>query len=293
MLEAIAPEGAVNDNLEADKSLDNLNTQPLADGAETSVAKGDSLLNNVAVESKEPSTGTEEIDWKSKFDAQKKNSDAENKRKREKNKKLTSKLERAEARVKELEPEPTLESVGNDYDALQRAERSHGIRQGIAEEKLNDARFEADSIEPEVDYTEVNAAAQEYNNNVRGRYLSKEGSVSEQALINKEALINEALSMRDNPSDIAKIINRLNSMDNTVEVMLNLANNPKALIDLANADIFDMGAVLSKAKLPELRSNAPEPVPSIGGATGVTDDTHDKSTPEGLRASLQAKGIKI
>ena len=66
MSDAIAPEGAVESKLEADQPQVT-EAQPLADGAETSVAKDDTLLNNVADKTTEASTTSEDIDWKKRL----------------------------------------------------------------------------------------------------------------------------------------------------------------------------------------------------------------------------------
>ncbi len=295
MSDAIAPEGAVESKLEADQPQVT-EAQPLADGAETSVAKDDTLLNNVADKTTEASTTSEDIDWKKRFEDQQKKHDAESKRKREKNKKLTEKLKRAEGRLEELEGQKTtLESVGNDYDALQRAEQRYEFKILLAEEKLNDARLDAQDIEPVSGENEVRKAAENYNTRVRASYLSSENAVSENALLAKEALINDALALRSY-EDQAFIISEINALENPIDAVIAIANDPEKLYKLADKSLTKgrVAQVLYEAsKKPKQASNAPEPVPELDGSTGSAVQSFDKSTVEGLKASLKAQGINI
>jgi hypothetical protein len=280
-----AAEGVAQENTEVVQPQQTQSVDPSSDVAKTPEVENSNSLNDAQSESTKASTADGDTDWKNELQSKVKNADAESMRRKAKNKELTSKLERAEAKIAELEGnKPTLESVGGDYDALQRAEQGHGVRQAIAEDKLSDAKYEAKAIAPDKNLEDIKTASDGYFKSIEP-YFNKQDSVSTDAYQAKQSIFNEALTMRPT-SDQAMIINELAAMGaDAAEVVMNMADNPKALHDMAFAKTpFQAAQVLFNAKAPVARqSESHAVIPEIGGSSGAVNESYDMDTFEGIR----------
>ena len=281
---AKAGEGAVNETKVAPETQV---AQPSSTAPESGSVENNDSLNSVASEAPKDSS-QKDAAW---YQEQNKQLKAESARKRDKLNSEREKRKAAEARIEELEKSrPTLESVGGDYDALQKAENEHTLRKVIAEEKLQDVSLSGEGVRND-SLEAVQKANESYVESLKG-YFGREGAVSPQAYQSKEAIFNDALMQRS-PQERAIIINELSKMDSAPEVIMNVADNPESLYKLATEpSMFQIGSVLNNAKQPKATSTAPPPVPEVGGATGSISDDFDMSTIEGVKAWRKSQGLR-
>jgi len=251
---------------------------------EADSTSNDTTEKDVAIESPEGSP-QKDADW---YEAQIKNLKAESARKRDKIKTEREKREKAEARLKELEESRPKQDDFGDYDAYQRADQEHALKRVLAEERLRETSEVVETPQPADPIQQANEA---YVEVVKG-YFGKEGAVSQAAYQNKEAIFNDAL-MNRTPDEQATIIRELARMDNAAEVVMNVADNPQALYELATEpSLFRVASALQSAK-PAVRQSvdAPPPVPEVDGSTGSLDG-YDMDTIEGVRAWKKANGLR-
>jgi len=280
MSEQTDANGAVNEQTVAPEAK----PQSLSTEAESVAAESNDSLNSVASETSEGSAQRDEA-W---YIERNKQLSAENARRRDKAKKDAEKRDRLKARIEELEKSrPTAEQFGGDYDALQRAERMHDTRMVMADEAL----MSIDAQPVDTGSEAIKQANEAYIDRVSG-YLKGENAVSQQAYQAKEQLFNEFL-MNRSADEQALIIRELSHMDNPAEVVMNVADSPQALNELAtNKSLLAVGDVLRSAKPPKREVETPAPVPEINGSVSGVSGEHDRSTREGIRAVMKELGIR-
>lgn len=217
---------------------------------------------------------------------------AEGKRKKEKIRELTEKLERANAKLEEAtQAKPTRESV-EDEDEYQARLAEHAASVAVAKSRAEDIQWEVERDTQQTESNELTNANEVYKQNVES-YLAKPDAVSPQAFLAKQQVVNDALLERS-PVQQAEIISELNSLGaESANVLMNIADNPEARYILATGSLREALSVIDKCKeVKKKTSDAPAPVPELGGTASKVSGDYDLSTFEGIQAYKKAHGLR-